>query len=406
MPIIIDTTIPYLCQCRDDNIQVNKNTDLTSYNPVFSELEISLMNVSEDSKFENALLMTADDVCEMIVKGQTAKASYIVLEVPFGNNPDSFIDNDSTIMSTAVPGWTASSWRSSGDSLVCSILKNQTVASLNRFESIEITISKICSYCYPGMTYVKVRFCNVNGVSDMIKYIPIKKTEGKLQINQFVPANDTYVVSENEEVRLHWVTGAATGGVIHPVEYILDSKIAECVDRPSHSKEYILDITDGVSNITQMCPIFVSPPIICDFKLSEDESFASWSTKHCTKVLINNEETDPDNDKYEIEEVDRVVLFTSGYLYNTESTLFLVKEYEELDLLNKKALVFEGYTVIQLTWRSSYSSVKLNIYDPEMCFAVVEKEGFYEYVVEDISTIKIEFVGIKNDGSECIVDVV
>jgi hypothetical protein len=238
----------------------------------------------------------------------------------------------------------------------------------------------------------------------MVKIIPIKKVQAKLQINQFVPLNDKYVITENEEVRLHWKTGAATGGKIHPVEYIIDSKVSECIDKPNHSKEYIIDVTDGVVNMTQMCPVFVSPPLVCEFTAIENEEYLKWSTKYSTEVFINGQKADLKNDKYKADEGDRAVLTAKGYLYNIEKTIFFTRSYEELSLLSKNILEFRNYCVIQLWWKSSYSSVRLNIFNPEKCSVTLQNEGNYEYAVEDLSEIRIEFVGVKSDGSDCLID--
>ena len=402
MGIIIDADVPFLCQCGKDILEVNDVRKLSEYSAVSGKLTLSLVNVEQEVTFKNEMRLSAEAVNQMLVKEERVNASYITLSVPFGTDRDSFVESQEVTMTASVAGWSCSSWLAYNGTLLCSIVNSEAACRLSRFESIEIEISEIISCCVPGMTYIKAKFTNINGMEDMVKYIPIEKRKADLQINRFLPEHDRYVISGREQVKLQWKAGAYTEGIIHPVEYILDPRISECVDQPARSVEYTIDVRDDNSNLTQSCPVFVSPPVISEFMADREEKYLSWSVIYATDILLNGSAAEAEKEHCEIPLTwDRAVLYASGYLYDRRRTIYFVKSYQELKELEKEELLFEGYTVMHLLWKSEYVSVTLTIRDPEQSAAVKEKNGEFEYVSEKGTDLTIIFTGQRADGSLC-----
>lgn len=405
MDIVIDSTVPFLCQCGRDIIEVNEVSTISTRSEVSSNLALSLVNIKNDVLFLNQDRLSADCVNDMLAKGEQVSTSYINLVVPYGKDHDSFVESPEVIMKSSASGWACSGWRQAEDTLSCTIISNSSTVKLRRFESIEIEITDIISYCIPGITYIRAKFTNINDMKNMVKTIAIEKRSAALQINRFLPKDNRYVISDKEQVKLQWKTGASTSGVIHPIEYQLDTRISECTDFPAHSMEYTLDARDSFSNITQICPVFVSPPIISIFQTDEDEKSLSWTTLYGNDITLNDISVEAEKDKFEIPNTwNHAVLSVEGYLFHRNRTIFFTKNYPGLMKLRKEELIFFDYSIIRLSWNSTYKLVKLELKNPEAITVMVNGEGFYEYAIVKGEPLFITFVGINQDDTKCEIE--
>lgn len=379
---ILDATSPIICQCNKDVVIVNQKTELENYNPVLDELEVYLMNIQDDTvSFQNPNRLTANQVNELSVQGEDiSDISYIQLEIPYGEEPDSFLSQAANRITCSVTGWKASEWKDTRrGTLCCSIVSESSSVVLEQYNSIRVHIQDIESYCVPGMTYMIVSFQNINGLRNMKKRIALEKRIASLQINEFFP--DKCVITRGEKIGVHWSTCANTYGKIHPNEFHITKGVKELTDTPLQTTHYTLEAGDELHHISSQCSVYVMWPVIERFEVDEKNIY--WNVLYSDKVHLNgsDEETSGQKERDKAGEF-KYVLSCEGYLFQIEQSIYTGYE-QWFSKLQKTVREFSGYTVTKLSWESSsqVQSIVLGISDHGWNRTELDTKGEFEYTV-------------------------